>query len=187
MEKKKSLNESHFNASARLAQRLYSKYSDTGQIIPNVSKNMKRYRGKLVPKVKLPNINKVENKEEQQFPPLHYPKGFEQYTAGMDAKAKERAHGKMPVGMSRLEITLNDSPDKSKNLFRTMAPSPNNEKTLMKHPLMPPSRLLFNEKTKYATIGSMNPDGIKSVSLLKNVSLYFNSQNILNPVFGCTI
>ena len=169
MERKKSLNESHFNASARLAQRLYSKYSDTNQIIPNVSKNMKRYRGKLAPKVKLPQINKVENtKEEKQFPPLHYPKGFEQYTAGMDAKVKERAMGKIPTGLSRLEMTLNTSPDKSQNMLKTVAASPVNEKPLLKHALMPPSRLLFNEKTKYATIGGMNPDGVKSVSLLKN-------------------
>lgn len=35
MERKGSFNESQFNKSAQLAQRLYSKYADTGQIIPN--------------------------------------------------------------------------------------------------------------------------------------------------------
>ena len=175
MERKRSLNESQFNASARLAQRLYSKYTDAGQIIPNVGKNSKKLKGRLVPKVKLPKINKIEtNAEDRDFPPLHYPKGFEQFTTGMDAKAKERAEGKLPAGLSKLEITLRDSPDRNRNMFKTVAVSPMNDKPLLKTALMPPSRLLFNEKMRYSTIGGAGPEEIRSVTMLRKVSFIFD-------------
>lgn len=173
MDKKKAFNDSQFNSTNNLVQRLYLKYSDTGKIIPNIGKNLKRHKRKLIPKEKLPSINKQEATEETEaYPPLHYPKGFEKFTAGMDAKAKERALGTLPRGLSRLEMTLKDSPEKSLGMFNTIAiPSPTNDKPLIKKALMPPSRLLFNEKTRYATIGGLNPDGIKSVTLLKKVRI----------------
>ena len=60
MERNQSFKESQFNASANLAQRLYTKYSDTGQIVPNRGKNLKKLKPKPLGKTKLPQISKLK-------------------------------------------------------------------------------------------------------------------------------
>jgi hypothetical protein len=83
MDGKNTFNESQFNMSAQLAQRLYSKYSDTGQIIPNRTQNIKKLKAKRLPNSKLPEISKQSRVTQPPFPPIHYPKGFERFS-GLD-------------------------------------------------------------------------------------------------------
>jgi hypothetical protein len=177
MDRKELNQDDGFNASTRLAQRLYSKYSDTGQIIPNVGKNMMKLKGRLAPKVKLPKINKVENTGKKEYPPIHYPKGFEKFTMGLEAKAKEREIKGIKMDPEALQLSLRDSPIRvNKKMLMTMAPSPVNEPKGTKRLMYPPNKLIFDEKSRYSTLGSINVDGIKSVTMLRKVKIKLNTE-----------
>jgi hypothetical protein len=168
MDRRPSLNESQFNMSAQLAQRLYSKYSDTGQIIPNRTKNIKKLRAKRNPNVKLPEISKATSVKEPAYPAMHFPKGFERFS-GLDKThltqtiSPQGTLGKLP-SLSKVPSQQTFTKDNSK-LMRTMAPSPMAGGPLLKHPLAltkPGAEDPLESVHKYG-LGA----GMKSLSMLK--------------------
>lgn len=173
MERRPSLNETQFNMSAQLAQRLYSKYSETGQIIPNRTKPIKQLRAKKNHKVKLPEISKNTAVEQPAFPPMHFPKGFERFS-GLDKTHLTQTISPSKMGQSKLPSlskvpshqSLSNIKSDSK-LMRTLAPSPTAGGPLLKHPLsLTKSVLKYDDKLESIRNLGLG-DGIKSLSLLK--------------------
>ena len=161
------------NMSDQLAQRLYSKFADTGQIIPDKSKEFKKLRPKKnLQNVKLPELAKTPAVEKPPYPTLHFPKGFERFS-GLDKlhltqtiKPDELSHRKLPSlskVSSHQSFTLN-KPEPS--FSRTLAPSPHAGASLLKHPLQLSKISKKDQKLESIEKYGLG-DGIKSLSLLK--------------------
>jgi hypothetical protein len=173
MERRPSLSESQINISAQLAQRLYSKFSDTGQIIPNRTKKVKKLRPIRNPKDALPEISNGTFGEKPEFPTMHFPKGFERFS-GLDNQFLTQTispakfgHNRLP-SLSKVASHHNLSNTKSDSrLLQTISPSKLGGGTLLKYPANMPKNVLHYDD-KLESIRNLGlGDGVKSLALLK--------------------
>ena len=156
----------------QLAQRLYSKYSDTGQIIPNKAKNFKKLRAKKFKKSNLPEISKVPTVDNPPYPTLHFPKSFERFS-GLDKThltqtiKPEEMKGRNLPSLSKVASHKSFSIQKKEPSFmRTLAPSPSLGGTLLKSPINLAKTTNLDKKPDSILRYGLG-DGIKSLALLK--------------------
>jgi hypothetical protein len=50
--------------------------------------------------------------------------------------------------------------------------------------MYPPNKLIFDEKSRYSTLGSINVDGIKSVTMLRKVKIKLNTERMHYSKYG---
>ena len=173
MDRKPSINDTHFNMSTQLAQRLYSKYNDTDQIIPNRNKNFKKLQAKkLLRKDNLPEISSKPKLIQPPFPSIHYPKGFERFSGleklHLTQPTKQMPGEKMKLpSLSKVQSQADLRQSRSNLHFaQTLVPSPLAGGPLLKHSLNVTKPYNYNEPESMLSKTHLG-DGLKPLAQLK--------------------